>query len=91
MTLQNSSQYSFILASSLSRFGSPNEFWSRFSIAKARRLGKPWCNDLNIEKTYDHFIICGYGQVGRTVIEQLARLHIPFVLIETNEGFILNS
>lgn len=43
-------------------------------------------NDITIEKLRDHFIICGYGQVGRTVVDQLNRLKIPFVLIETNEG-----
>src|SRR5271156_1389492 len=43
-------------------------------------------NDFSIEKLSDHFIICGYGQVGRTVVDQLSRLEIPFVLIETNEG-----
>jgi voltage-gated potassium channel len=43
-------------------------------------------NDINIDKLHDHFIICGYGQVGRTVVDQLNRLKIPFVLIETNEG-----
>src|SRR6202051_2642614 len=43
-------------------------------------------NDVSIDKLRDHFIICGYGQVGRTVVDQLNRLKIPFVLIETNEG-----
>jgi len=43
-------------------------------------------NDANIAKLKNHFIICGYGQVGRTVVDQLTRLEIPFVLIETNEG-----
>jgi len=43
-------------------------------------------NDINIAKLSEHFIICGYGQVGRTVVDQLSRLKIPFVLIETNEG-----
>ncbi len=43
-------------------------------------------NDLSIENLRDHFIICGYGQVGRTVVDQLRRLKIPFVLIESNEG-----
>jgi len=43
-------------------------------------------NDANIAKLRDHFIICGYGQVGRTVVDQLNRHEIPFVLIETNEG-----
>src|SRR5712664_4606281 len=43
-------------------------------------------NEMNLERIRDHFIICGYGQVGRTVIEQLNRARIPYVLIETNEG-----
>jgi voltage-gated potassium channel len=43
-------------------------------------------NDINIETVRDHFIVCGYGQVGRTVVDQLKRMKIPFVLIETNEG-----
>ena len=47
---------------------------------------KSMVNEVNIERLRDHFIICGYGQVGRTVVDQLQRLEIPFVLIETNEG-----
>lgn len=47
---------------------------------------KSMINDVNIGKLTGHFIICGYGQVGRTVVDQLNRLQIPFVLIETNDG-----
>jgi voltage-gated potassium channel len=47
---------------------------------------KSMINDAGVAKLKDHFIICGYGQVGRTVVDQLTRLEIPFVLIETNEG-----
>ncbi len=43
-------------------------------------------NEINVGRLQDHFIICGYGQVGRTVVDQLQRAEIPFVLIETNEG-----
>jgi len=43
-------------------------------------------NDVSIEKLRDHFIICGYGQVGRRLVDPLKCLQIPFVLIETNEG-----
>lgn len=43
-------------------------------------------NDVNLGKVRDHFVICGYGQVGRTVVEQLKRRDIPFILVETNEG-----
>jgi voltage-gated potassium channel len=47
---------------------------------------KAMVNELSVDRLRDHFIICGYGQVGRTVVDQLQRLAIPFVLIETNEG-----
>jgi voltage-gated potassium channel len=47
---------------------------------------KSMVNDISIDKLKDHFIICGYGQVGRTVVDQLRKMEVPFVLIETNEG-----
>lgn len=62
----------------------------RVLVTIFRRQGweawKLMVNDANIEKVRDHFIICGFGQVGRTVVDQLTRLRIPFVLIESNEG-----
>ncbi|MFY9911695.1 MAG: NAD(P)-binding protein [Candidatus Sulfotelmatobacter sp.] len=62
----------------------------RVAVTIFKRQGvEAWramANDVNIDKLHDHFIICGYGQVGRTVVDQLNRLKIPFVLIETNEG-----
>jgi voltage-gated potassium channel len=53
---------------------------------QGREVWKSMLNEMNLERVRDHFIICGYGQVGRTVVEQLSRSNIPFVLIETNEG-----
>jgi voltage-gated potassium channel len=47
---------------------------------------KSMINDLNVAKQQNHCIICGYGQVGRTVVDELKRHDIPFVLIETDEG-----
>lgn len=62
----------------------------RVLVTIFRRQGmevwKSMVNDISIERVKDHFIICGYGQVGRTVVDHLTRLEIPFVLIETNEG-----
>jgi voltage-gated potassium channel len=62
----------------------------RVLVTIFRRQGmeawKAMINDVSIEKVRDHFIVCGYGQVGRTVVDQLKRLEIPLVLIETNEG-----
>ena len=53
---------------------------------QGKEVWKSMLNEMNLERVRDHFIICGYGQVGRTVIEQLNKSGIPFVLIETNEG-----
>jgi len=53
---------------------------------QGREAWKLMVNEANLETVRNHFIICGYGQVGRTVVDQLDRLNIPFVLIETNEG-----
>lgn len=43
-------------------------------------------NELNVANLKDHFVLCGYGQVGRTVLDQLEKSGIPFVLVEINEG-----
>lgn len=43
-------------------------------------------NELNVANLRDHIVVCGYGQVGRTVLDQLGKAGIPFVLVEINEG-----
>jgi len=53
---------------------------------QGREAWKSMVNEVSIDSLRDHFIVCGYGQVGRTVVDQLKRLKLPFVLIETNEG-----
>jgi voltage-gated potassium channel len=62
----------------------------RVLITIFRRQGlEAWrttVNDANLERIRDHFIICGYGQVGRTVVDQLKHRDISFVLIESDEG-----
>ena len=80
--------FSFFVAAGLFAF----QVWiaERFLVTVFSRQGgevwKSMINDVNLEKISGHFIICGYGQVGRTVIDQLNRRAIPFVLIEINEG-----
>jgi len=37
-----------------------------------------------IEKLSDHYIVCGGGRVGRSVIRELVRKNAPFVLIDSN-------
>ena len=83
--------YAGVFALQIFRSGSPSVSCSPFSAAKAWRHGERWndgqrSNEVNNHRLSDQFIICGYGQVGRTVVDQLQRLEIPFVLIETNEG-----
>ncbi|SMC26089.1 voltage-gated potassium channel [Desulfacinum hydrothermale DSM 13146] len=34
----------------------------------------------------DHYIICGYGQMGRYIVRQLLRHQVPLVVVETNES-----
>jgi len=43
-------------------------------------------HDANIEKLRDHFIVCGYGHMGRAVVDQLNRAEVPFVVLETSGG-----
>jgi len=42
-------------------------------------------HDANVETLRDHFIICGYGHMGRAVVDQLNRAKMPFVVVETVE------
>jgi voltage-gated potassium channel len=41
-----------------------------------------WRRTHMIETLNDHFIICGYGRIGRIVARQLLRQSVPFVVIE---------
>lgn len=38
-----------------------------------------------IERLRDHFIICGYGRVGRRVAEELRASRVPYVVIDFHE------
>jgi voltage-gated potassium channel len=35
-----------------------------------------------IEDLRDHFIVCGYGRIGSTIVEELRRQNVPYVVIE---------
>jgi voltage-gated potassium channel len=35
-----------------------------------------------------HIIVCGFGRIGRTVCQELARHKVPFVVIERNEDLL---
>ena len=41
-----------------------------------------------IEQLEDHFIICGYGRVGRRAADEFAASGQPFVVLDTGEEAI---
>lgn len=43
-----------------------------------------------LEKLRDHYIVCGYGRMGRNVAEELAKRNMPFVIIDRSEEVVEN-
>jgi voltage-gated potassium channel len=41
-----------------------------------------------IEQLHDHFIICGYGRVGRRVAEEFRAARVPYVVLDFHEDAI---
>lgn len=52
------------------------EFNKFFSKRRAKRM---------IENLKDHYIVCGYGRVGRNAAAELQRAGVPFIVLERNE------
>ncbi len=44
-----------------------------------------------VSRLKDHYIVCGHGRMGRTVVERLAEEKVPFVVIENQESSIQAS
>jgi voltage-gated potassium channel len=40
----------------------------------------------DISKLTGHYVVCGYGRVGRVVCQELAKAGVPFVVIDNNEA-----
>jgi len=36
----------------------------------------------------DHFIVCGYGRIGATIVEEFRRQHVPFVVVERDPAMV---
>jgi voltage-gated potassium channel len=53
----------------------------RGALAERRR-------ERTIEQLRDHFIICGYGRVGRRVAEEFQATDVPFVVLDLHEDAI---
>jgi voltage-gated potassium channel len=41
-----------------------------------------------IERLHDHYVICGYGRVGRRVAEEFREAGVPYVVLDFNEDAI---
>ncbi|MBC8168019.1 MAG: potassium channel protein [Bryobacteraceae bacterium] len=39
-----------------------------------------------IDKLRDHYIVCGFGRVGRNAAAELGRAGVPFIILERNEA-----
>jgi voltage-gated potassium channel len=50
-----------------------------FGVASGKRRNKRM-----IDKLKDHFIICGFGRVGRGAAEELRHAGVPFVVVDIN-------
>ncbi|HUS08388.1 MAG TPA: NAD-binding protein [Bryobacteraceae bacterium] len=44
-----------------------------------------------VEKLNGHYIICGYGRVGRGAAAELQRAEVPFIVLETDEGKVTRA
>ncbi|MDI6703201.1 MAG: NAD-binding protein [bacterium] len=63
-------------------------FFRSFFKGEGKGVWLKMKNQLRLEKLENHLIICGYGQVGRTVVENLTENKIPFVVIENDESLV---
>lgn len=44
-----------------------------------------------IERLHDHFIICGYGRVGRRVAEEFRATGVPYVVVDFREDSVARA
>jgi voltage-gated potassium channel len=65
----------FISIGAMTQFIIELEFGDAFAKRRNKRM---------IEKLKDHFIICGYGRVGRGAAAELQHAGVPFVVVDSN-------
>ncbi|HXG56958.1 MAG TPA: potassium channel protein [Vicinamibacterales bacterium] len=44
-----------------------------------------------LDQLQDHFIICGFGRMGRIIADEFARQSVPFVIIEKDEARVAEA
>lgn len=42
-----------------------------------------------LDKLKDHYIVCGYGQMGQIIVQELQKAGIPLVLIENDDALLI--
>src|SRR5215469_10509042 len=52
------------------------ELQDQFGVRRKKRM---------IDQMHDHFIVCGFGRVGRNASYEFQRAHIPFLVVDRNE------
>jgi len=50
------------------------------SILERRRLG------LQVKNMKNHYIVCGYGRIGRVIAQELKAHRVPFLVVEQSPG-----
>lgn len=58
------------------------------------QLGKAWeirRMEREISNLRDHFIICGYGRVGRQIVQEFSREGVPAVVIDINQDSLTQA
>jgi voltage-gated potassium channel len=63
----------FYTASLVMREVVEGELYQRFESRRYRRM---------LDKLTNHFILCGYGRIGRVIADEFMRQHIPCVVID---------
>jgi len=78
----------FGVSAGLYTLGSLAEFFIEGHFKKTRWMMKM---KNRIEKLNDHYIICGYGRVGRVVVNKLRKEGVDFVVIDNNPEILENE
>lgn len=58
------------------------ELEDRYGERRKRRM---------IDQLHDHFIVCGYGRVGRNASFEFQRANIPFLVVDRNEARVAKA
>ncbi|MBP8646250.1 MAG: potassium channel protein [Syntrophobacteraceae bacterium] len=53
-------------------------------LYRRRRLRK------QLDHVSDHFIICGYGQMGKIIAQELSKNHVPVVVVENDPSVLVS-